>query len=222
MSDDDDNAAGNGNANGNGAGRLTSFIGPGFGTLVALHDGERQPTPPVLSSRAQMRRELPIVYQEDDLAMRFVGSFEHVLDPIVALLDNLAEHFRADFAPRPVLDLLAAWLGQEIDEDQDLEARREAVRTAGELARRRGTVSGMEMTLRLSFPGVPMRIEDEGGVRWSRDAVAEPAPSPRFVVYVDVPLPEERVAAIARCIEREKPVEASYRLRVKADRGARS
>ena len=199
-------------------GRTTSFIGPGFGTLTPPVAGARQPTPPVFSSRGLMRRELPTVYQDDDLTMRFVGSFERVLDPIAALLDALPEHFDPDYAPRPLLDLLSAWLGLEIDEEQGLSTRREAVRNAGELARRRGTVKGLELALALNFPGVPMRVVDEGGVRWSPVESPEKLGSARFVVYVDTPIPEERQVAIARCIEREKPVETSYRLRVKADR----
>jgi phage tail-like protein len=196
-------------------GKTTSFIGPGFGTLLPVVAGERQPPPRAFSNPGYMRRALPAVYQDDDLAMRFVGSFEYVLDPIAALLDGLPEHFHPDYASRPVLDLLAAWLGLDIDEERGLSERREAVRMAGELARRRGTVKGMELTLKLNFPEVPLRVEDEGGVRWSMDGAPAKVGSARFVVYVDAPIPEDRQAAIARCIEREKPVETTYRLRVK-------
>ena len=200
----------------------TTFIGPGFGTTAPVIAGGRQPTPRVFSERGYMRRALPAVYQDDDLSMRFVGSFEYVLDPIAALLDALPEHFHPDYAPRPLLDLLAAWLGLQVDEDQGLPARRKAVRMAGELGRRRGTVKGLELTLTLNFPGVPLRVEDEGGVHWSLDGAPVKAGAARFVVYVDTPLPEERQVAIARCIEREKPVETTYRLRVKADRSKTS
>jgi phage tail-like protein len=200
----------------------TTFVGPGFGTLPPAVSGALQPTPAAFSSRGHMRRALPGVYQDDDLTMRFVGSFEHVLDPIAALLDALAEHFHPDYAPRPLLDLLAAWLGLEIDEAQGLAARREAIKMAGELARRRGTVKGLELTLKLNFPGVPLRVEDEGGVQWSLDGAPAKVGRARFVVYVDVPIPEDRQVAIARCIEREKPVETSYRLRVKTDRSTTS
>ena len=64
-----------------------------------------------------------------------------------------------------------------------------------------------------------MRVEDDGGVRWSVDgATPAEAGAARFVVYVDMPIPEERQVAIARCIERHKPVHAEYRLRIKAGR----
>jgi phage tail-like protein len=196
-------------------GKRASFVGGGFGSLLPVVAGTQTPPPPAFSNRGYMREALPGIYQEDEPTMRFVGCFEHVLDPIAALLDALHEHFHPDYAPRPVLDLLAAWLGLEVDEEQDLPARRKAVHMAGDLAKRRGTVPGIELALKLNFPDVPVRVDDEGGVRWSMDGAPAKPGGARFVVYVDTPIPEERQAAIARCIEREKPIETTYRLRVK-------
>ena len=195
-----------------------TFIGPGFGTLVPpIPESERNGVPPVISRRGTLRRSMPAVYHETDFAMRFVGSLEGVLDPIAAVLDSLPEHFSPDYAPSLVIDMLAAWLGAELDEAQDLEERREHVRRASELGRRRGTVKGMELALRLSFPEIPTRVEDDGGVRWSLESEPPAKVGPaRFVVFVDIPVPEERQLAIARCIERHKPVHADYRLRIKA------
>jgi phage tail-like protein len=194
-----------------------TFAGPGFGTLVRqTASGKVNGAPPVVSRRAILRRGLPSIYHETDFAMRFVGALEGVLDPIAAVLDTLPEQFSPDYASAHTIDMLSAWLGVDVDEAHELEARREAVRMAAELGRRRGTVRGLELALRLSFPGVPMRVEDDGGVRWSMDGAPAKVEPPRFVVYVDVPIPEERQIAIARCIEQHKPVHATYRLRVKA------
>jgi phage tail-like protein len=196
-----------------------TFAGPGFGTLVrrsafARVDG----APPVVSRRAILRRGLPSIYHESDFAMRFVAALEGVLDPIAAILDTLPEQFSPDYAAAPTIDMLSAWLGVDVDEAHELDARRETVRMAAELGRRRGTVRGLELALRLSFPRIPMRVEDDGGVRWSMDGALAKVEPPRFAVYVDVPIPEERQIAIARCIEHHKPVHATYRLRVKAPR----
>ena len=60
--------------------------------------------------------------------MRFVGALETLLDPIVAMLDTLPAHFDPDIAPLDVVDLLAAWLGLELDESQELKHQRELVR----------------------------------------------------------------------------------------------
>jgi phage tail-like protein len=197
-----------------------TFVGPGFGTLQSgVADGTPY-RPAVVSRRGTLRRGLPGVYHDTDFTMRFIGALESVIDPIAAVLDALPAHFSPDYAPRPIIDLLSSWLGVEVDEEQELEARRDLVRHAAQLGRERGTVSGLELALRLSFPGIPMRVEDQGGVRWSLDGVPAPAGPASFVVYVDEPIPEERQAAIARCIERQKPVETTYRLRVKSVKGS--
>ena len=46
----------------------------------------------------------------------FVTAFEQVLDPILALLDSIPAHFDAGLAPDNMLDLMAAWLGYDLDD----------------------------------------------------------------------------------------------------------
>ncbi len=204
-------------ADGNGNGEYRTFNGAGFGTLMLRVAAGPKPTPEVASSRAYLRGGLPAVYQESDFGMRFIGALETLLDPIVAVLDALPAHFDPDHAPRDVLDLMAAWLGVDLDESQELRHQREMVRRSAELGRRRGTVRGLELALELAFPDVPLRVEDQGGVRWSLSGpAADDAPPPSFVVYCDKPVVEGVQAGIARCIEHWKPVHTTYRLRVKA------
>jgi len=148
--------------------------------------------------------------------MRFVGALEELLDPIVAILDSLHHHFDANHAPPDILSLLAAWLGVDLDETQKISDQREMVLRASELGRRRGTVKGLELALKLHFPEVPMRVEDNGGVVWHGRPAKEGNASASFVVYCDKPVEETAQAAIARCIEQYKPVHTTYRLRVKA------
>jgi phage tail-like protein len=197
-------------------GDLRTFAGTGFGTLI-IRPAEPGATPGAASSRALLRGGLPAIYQENDFGMRFVGALEQSLDPIVALLDALPAHFDPDFAPRDVLALMAAWLGVELDESQALRHQREVVRRAAEVGRRRGTVRGLELALGLAFPDLPLRVEDQGSVRIAPDP-GDAAPPASFVVYCDKAVPEPVQAAIARCIEHHKPVQATYRLRVKAAR----
>ena len=207
----------NGSTTGNGdSGEFKTFMGAGFGTMMVRLSAGPKATPPVASSRAYLRAGLPAVYQESDFGMRFIGALEELLDPIVAVLDALPAHFDPDHAPRDVLSLLAAWLGVDLDESQEIRHQREMVRRAADLGRKRGTVAGMELALNLAYPDVPLRIEDQGGVRWSLDQHPVDAPPPSFVVYCDKPVAEEVQAGIARCIEQHKPVGTSYRLRVKA------
>lgn len=203
-------------ADGAGNGDYKTFVGAGFGTMmVQLSQGSTE-TPTSASSRAYLRDGLPSLYSDGDFGMRFVGALESVLDPIVAVLDALPEHFHPDYAPRHVLNLLSAWLGVTLDESQPIAVQRDTIRRAAELGRRRGTKGGLELALSLAFPGVPLRVEDEGGVVWSVGAEAVEAKPPQFVVYCDKPVDEKTQAAIARCIEQFKPVHTAYRLRVRA------
>ena len=195
-----------------------TFVGTGFGTLLIQHAGGRRETPEVASSRALLRGGLPAVYQEEDFGMRFVGALEELLDPIMAVLDNLGAHFDPNFAPRDVLNLMAAWIGVDLDESQEIKYQREMLRRSAELGRRRGTVRGLELALELHFPDVPLRVEDQGSVRITAKPGEKPkdAPPPSFVVYCDKPVVETVQAAIARTIEHFKPVHTTYRLRVKS------
>ena len=199
--------------NGTGNGR---FAGPGFGTLMIQMASGPKETPPVASSRAYLRNGLPALYQDGDFGMRFVGALEELLDPIVAVLDGLPYHFDPNFAPPDILTLLASWLGVDLDETQTISQQREMVLRAAELSRRRGTRSGMELALKLFFPDVPMRVEDNGGVIWHGRPGPAQKPASSFIVYCDIPIEETMQAAIARCIEQYKPVHSTYRLRVKA------
>jgi phage tail-like protein len=202
-----------------GNGEYRTFTGAGFGTLLIQLSEGTKPTPPVASSRGYLRGGLPAIYQDGDFGMRFVGALEEMLDPIVAVLDALPAHFDPDLAPRDTLNLMAAWLGIDLDESQVLRHQREMVRHCAELGRRRGTVRGLELALELHFPDVRLRVEDQGSVRWSLTADETPAeaPPPSFVVYCDTPVPETTQAAIARCIEQFKPVQTGYRLRVRKE-----
>ena len=206
-------AEGTGNGSG---GEYQTFMGAGFGTLMVQLSSGTTETPTSASSRAYLRDGLPSLYADSDFGMRFVGALESVLDPIIAVLDALPEHFDPDYAPRHILNLLSAWLGVDLDESQPIAVQRDTIRRAAELGRRRGTKGGLELALSLAFPGVPLRVEDEGGVIWSTSDEKVEEKAPQFVVYCDKPVDEKTQAAIARCIEQYKPVHTAYRLRVRA------
>ncbi len=206
---------------GDGPAPFITFAGAGFGTMQIERAVGDEPAPAAVSGRRRLRDNLPGIYADGDFGMRFLSALELVLDPLVAVLDNLPEHFDPVYAPRDVLDLLTEWLGLEHDEARSGEERRRIVRMAPELMRRRGTCEGLELALALAFPDVPLRVQDGGSVTWSLDLdEAEPAPAdgPAFAVYCDVPLPETRLAAVARLIEQCKPAHVDYRLRVRAPR----
>jgi phage tail-like protein len=175
------------------------------------------PAPQVVSARGYLRKNVPGIYQDGDFGQRFLEALETTLDPIVGTLDVLDRYFHPTLAPRDVLGLLAAWLGLEADEGWPDERLREAISREGELSRRRGTCTGLRLALSISFPDLPLRVEDGGGVTWSLKPDAKTkAPPPNFTVYCDQPIAEKTQLAVARVIEQTKPVHVTYKLRVKA------
>jgi len=206
---------------GNGAYRT---YGGGARKLATVSLRMRRPStnghsPEVASQREYLRRALPAIYQDNDFGVRFVGALEPLLDPVVALLDSLPAHVDPELAPEDVLALLANWLGLEVDEAWPIERKRELVRRGDELARRHGTRAGLELTLKIAFPQHPLRVEDTGTVTWAgkEDKKADRGGA-GFVVYCDAPLDEHELGAVSRLIEQVKPVNVTYKLRVKAAR----
>jgi phage tail-like protein len=186
----------------------------------------RMPAPATVSARRHLRNGVPDIYRRDaaarqdqppPFAMRFLHALEEVLDPVVASLDSLAAHFDVDLAPEHALAGLAAWLGVDEVESLPADQRREVVRRAGELGRLRGTRAGLELALTLFFPAVTLVVNDHGRVRVSESVEGPPPPAvaASFDVVCEQSLPPETQMAVARCIERWKPVHASYKLRVR-------
>lgn len=196
---------------------FVTYAGGGFASVRATAELGEHADPTSASSRAYMREGLPSIYREGDFAMRFVEALETVLDPIVAVLDMLADHFDPRLAPLDILHLITVWLGLQHNEAQPSEELRDLVLHAAELGRLRGTRRGLELALRLNFPRLPLRLEDRGQVLFSTEhgTLAEPDP-PSFVVYCDKPIPPDEQSEIARLIDEVKPVHVTYRLRVKA------
>ena len=202
---------------GSGAGAFVTFAGGGFGTIQIDRAIGGDPAPRPVSTPGYLRGHLPAIYADDDFGMRLVSALEAVLDPLVAILDNLPEHFDPAYGPRDVLELLTDWLALERDELRSGEDRRRIVQRAPDLMRLRGTRAGLELALELAFPGIPFRIDDAGGVTWALDPDDDWNDAPgSFVVYCDMPLPENRLAAVARLIDQAKPAHVGHRLRVRA------
>jgi hypothetical protein len=189
--------------------------------------------PPSASQREYLRSGLPTLYRDpDSFAMRFVGALEEVLDPIVALLDNLDAHLDPALAPPLVLDSLGAWLGLDIGDMVELRDRRELVACAIELApefvddegnlgrgakggviRQRGTKAGLELALRRSFPRWGLTVHDDGVAWVSTDPDRPAKPSPRtFTVRWSTPLDVHQRQAVDRVVHDMRPVGASYTL----------
>lgn len=190
--------------------------------------------PRTASARAYLRAGLPTLYREpDSFAMRFVGGLEEVLDPDVAMLDNLHAHLDPQLAPPSLLDAMASWLGLRVDETVRLAERRELVRRAVDLApdfadeegrrdrrgtkggvvRQRGTKGGLELVLRLSFPDLELTVKDDGAATASDDPDELPVPAARsFTVSCPAGVDGRRRRAIDRIVADMTPVGVTYRL----------
>lgn len=220
MSISEGDLAGNGGPL-EGTREITGFItyaGEGFAVVRPAPERGEHSQPAPATNRRYLRGGLPDMYQEQDFTMRFVGAFEAVLDPLVAVLDTLPAHFDAELAPLDILDLATKWLGLEHNEAQPASQLRKLVLRTAELGRLRGTHAGVELALKLNFPDVPLRIEDGGGVAWSMNGELPDPGQPSFVVYCDKAISQEEAAEVARVIESVKPVHVGFRLRIKGPR----
>jgi phage tail-like protein len=88
-----------------------------------------------------------------DFLDRFLGNFEGVLTGIE---DRIAHAYLATdprTAPPEALEWLSEWIGFTFDAGVPAERRREMLRAAPELARRRGTTDGLRLALELATGG---------------------------------------------------------------------
>ena len=131
---------------------------------------------------------LPALFHEDEFAQRFTTAFDDVLAPIFSTLDNLDAYLDPAVAPLDFVELLASWVGVELDETWPEARRRELVSQAVELYRWRGTVRGLAALVTI-YAGVEPEIEESGGTAWSPTPGGEMPGSaePRLVVKVRVP-----------------------------------
>jgi phage tail-like protein len=112
-------------------------------------------------------QRLPGVLQDDEFLQRFVTAFDDAYAPILATLDSLSCYFDPHLAPADFLELLATWVGVELDDSWDLERRRAVIAGAALLHRRRGTSRGIQEALSVGL-GADVDIQDTGGCTWSR------------------------------------------------------
>lgn len=176
-----------------------------------------EPAPAVASRRQYLREQLPGVLREDPegVGLSYLAALETVLDPITAILDGLSAYVDPQLAPADALDLVAAWLGEEVDESWPIDRRRALVAEAVPLAGVRGTKAGLERALELAFPDLPLRVEDGGCVRIaSRGGGGRIRGEAKVLVYCDTPLEEPAARSLRQAIERLVPVHVRFELHV--------
>jgi phage tail-like protein len=177
-------------------------------------------TPVAASARGYLRGGLPAIYQETTdgsppVVMGFLGALEQVLDPVVALLDNLAWHLRPLTAPEHLLGFLADLIGFPDDPTLGAAARRGLLANAGAGSSTRGTKAGLERALCIALPDLKPEVFDGGATTWAgQPAEAKSAHTRAFTVrVVRTPTPTQ-AAQIARCVEDHRPAGVVFHLRV--------
>jgi phage tail-like protein len=133
---------------------------------------------------------LPGIYQEDDLAQRFVSAFDEVLAPVFASLDGFEAYLDPELAPADFVEWLAGWVALALEQDWPLERKRTLVARAVGLYRMRGTARGLAEHVAL-FTGVEPELEEAGGIAASTEA-GQPLPGAaeaKAVLRLRVPKP---------------------------------
>ncbi|MBO0821690.1 MAG: phage tail protein [Nocardiopsaceae bacterium] len=134
--------------------------------------------------------QLPGVYAEDEMALRFTEGLDDLFAPLVCVLDCLAAYFDPALAPADFVAWLGGWVGAEAAGDEPEETLRRIVAGAAAAHRLRGTARGVSEVIRLAF-GLTAEVIESGGAVWSpRPRGPFPGePEPRLVVRLRVPDP---------------------------------
>ncbi len=130
-----------------------------------------------------LMENLPAIYQRAEaqpgsFLRALVGVLEATTQELDARIASMATGIHPSTAPPPWLDFVARWLGLPWDDGLDDAQKRALVTRAPELARGRGTRSGLEALLDSLMPGTPRRFRvtdataDLGFARVGGDACA--------------------------------------------------
>ena len=121
--------------------------------------GTGRSTPAVRNLRAWYPRfsyldeYLPAIYREEPVAASFAERWLANFEGFYTVLEDRIEHVSALFDPRTAppetLGWLACWFGVALDPLWEEDRRRFFIRHADQLYRRRGTLAGVEIALRL-------------------------------------------------------------------------
>lgn len=168
-----------------------------------------------LQSSHPLGPALPAIYQEDEVAQRFLSAFDEALAPVLSTLDNVDAYLDPLLAPEDFVSWLGSWVGLSLDENWPERRRRALVADAAGLFRWRGTVRGLAAHLAL-YVGTEPEIEETGGVAWSA-MPGQPLPDadPHLDIVVRVGDPSGLdLARVHAIINAAKPAHVPHTLRV--------
>ncbi len=172
-----------------------------------------------LATQHPLGATLPALYQEDELARRFVSALDAILAPIFTCLDCLPAYLDPLLAPDDFLDWLGGWVGVTLDHTWPLERRRLMVASAVELYRLRGTAGGLAAQVAV-FTGGRVEIVESGAAGWSKVANAaipgdeQPSLTVRVTAADPDAIPRARLDAI---VAAAKPAHMPHRIEIRKE-----
>jgi phage tail-like protein len=190
-------------------------------------------------ARGRYLRYLPRVYQEqDELMGRYLMLFESFWAPIEGQIDNIPFYFDPAFTPLKLLPWLATWVDLTLDDHWPEAKRRQLLKAAVSLYRKRGTRRGLQEYLEI-YTGAQVRISEHSAHNFQLGPEARLGPGVAlgmvnvphtFTVTVYLPPAEgtagtpaereryeaDRRRMIESIIDAEKPAHTSYNLRLEA------
>ena len=111
-----------------------------------------------VSVKGSYLKYLPAIYTElDEFMGHFVMLFESFWSPIQDQIANIYYYVDPKLMPADLLPWMAGWSGLQLNEQWPEERRRQLVRSAVQLFRRRGTARGLRNFLEI-FAGAAPRI----------------------------------------------------------------
>lgn len=141
--------------------------------------------------RISYLRYLPAVYQGDptskEFLERFLSIFETLFYDRETVLDTIFRYFDPDTTPQNFLTWLASWLNLSLEEDWPEVKKRQFIREASTLYKRKGTPFGMERLIEIytgkrplilehSRIGKPMVLSEKGVFKLGIDSLLTQTP----------------------------------------------
>lgn len=164
---------------------------------------------------------VPAFLQEDDFVVRFTTGLDHVLAPVISVLDCLDAYVDPRLAPEDFLEWVAEWVGATLDDHWSEEHRRTGVLVAAEMHRLRGTVPGLRSLVALATGGEVEVGEGGAQTRWSTRPTEEsaagagPGHERRLVIRISVDDPVSiRQAALEELVRAAKPAHLPHTIEV--------
>jgi phage tail-like protein len=167
---------------------------------------------------------MPSLLLGSDLAESLIESFDVLLAPVFAAIDNFDCYLDPALTPQDFLPWLAGWVGVLINERWSEERQRGFAARAVELYLWRGTARGIATAVEV-YAGVRPEIEESGATGWGRQPGGEipGEDTPRLVVRLPasdaVEVDED---SLSRIVADAKPAHVPHTVELVRRRRSRS